>query len=250
MKFSIIICALGLVGFAGAQTFQAMYRNMDSTPGTGGSANIYNYFAQGPSEGSPTTTRIAADDITFAAGSAGKSVTRIIWSVYNSTSTDITARINLFFWDSDGTDGDPGTFLGNGPLSPQPLQHQAITYFALTIPENIFVVPTSERIWAGMSFDNGGGATASNSDIDSLGQVVAGPPDVGSSADVFYETDSGGPYAGSNNPVGLEYDFGGAPVANFEWEFDTTTQVPEPASIAMLGLGVLAMVRRRRVKKS
>lgn len=245
MKRVLLAGAIALSAVAAAQPYNPIYQNVQSGIGTGGTSTLQAYYGSGLISGTPPTTTVDADDITFAAGSAGKSITRLIFSLYNPETTTFTVRPNLFFWNSNGTGGDPGTLLATTTLSPVSLAAQSINYFGVSLTAGTFVVPASNSIWAGISWDNGGGATATAADLDAIGQGVLNTPSVGSSDDLFWESDNAGPYTGANNPVGADYDFGGNPVANFGWEFDTTP-VPEPATIAMLGLGVAALVRRRR----
>lgn len=64
------------------------------------------------------------------------------------------------------------------------------------------------------------------------GLLIYDPPVIGSSADMFWLNDGSGNW----------YYFGGNPVANFALEVE---MVPEPASLALLALGGLALLRRR-----
>ena len=72
---------------------------------------------------------------------------------------------------------------------------------------------------------------------------------MGSSADVFFWTTTYGDFA-VNNPTGGIYWFGGAPVANFGWEFEVgSAAIPEPGTLTLGLLGMLPLliwVSRRR----
>ncbi len=64
------------------------------------------------------------------------------------------------------------------------------------------------------------------------GLLIYDPPTIGASQDMFW----------LNDGTGNWYYFGGNPVANFALEVE---MVPEPASLALLALGGLALLRRR-----
>lgn len=69
------------------------------------------------------------------------------------------------------------------------------------------------------------------------------PPSVGGSEDVYWrDADANGTITGSDARF-----FGGAPaIANIYMRLDGHAPVPEPASMAVLGMGALALLRRRK----
>jgi hypothetical protein len=204
-------------------------------------SNVTNFTGQGSVNGGAATgnaiTRLEADDINMTA--ALPTVTNIVFSVLNlNTLGGVSARPRLRFWAADGVSGGPGSLIGGFTFNPITFNaNSANLYFFNPSATANFALP--QNFWAGMTFDNVGG-TASVAALNNLGQLIFNPVDVGSSADVFFETTA----AGSNfvsNPAGSFLNFGGNPAANFGWEF-----VPAPSSLALVGLGALVAGRRRR----
>lgn len=72
--------------------------------------------------------------------------------------------------------------------------------------------------------------------MTSVGPRLANPPTIGSSANNFWQ----------NNPPWTNYWFGSTgPVSNFMARINAEA-VPEPATLAVLGIGALALLRRRK----
>lgn len=194
-----------------------------------------------------TLSRVIADDITFAPGFAGQSITELAFSTANFNAAAVSARPFLRFYLPDGTGSAPGTFLGGINLNPVTLNASGVQIFTLTNITGL-TVPAGGTFWAGLGFDNNSGATgATATQISNLGVGLFNPPTVGSSADVIFRTTNGGSFA-SNNPAGSLLFFNGNPRANAGWRFGVTV-VPEPGSIALLvGLGISGLALRRRRK--
>jgi hypothetical protein len=218
----------------------------DTTTPTG-----FFYANGGATDANPITT-LVADDITFAPGFTGDSISQVTFSTVNNNTAALTLRPRLRFWATDGTGGLPGTFLAGftfNPISFNASQALAITF---TISPGTLVIPANGRLWAGITFDNVG-ATATTAQLNNIGQLLYNPPTVGSSSDLFFQTSAAGSFL-QNNPPGGFFFFGGNPVANFFWQFQSATAAtPEPGSIALLaGLGVFGAsltifrLRRRR----
>jgi len=234
------------VAFATASyaQFTPIYQNITATSGTGGTSTIQGSFANGGADAT-SITQMVADDITFQTGWVGQSITRFFWTVANTDATTaINARMRIRFFNSDGSGGAPGTFLAGFSFNPVTYAANTVTTFNSTLAPGTLVVPTTGKIWAGIIFDNST-ATATQAQLNKLGQAVENTPSIGSSADSFFRTTAAGSFL-SNNPAGGLLFFGGSPAANFGWEFDINTPVPEPATMAVLGIGAAALLRRRK----
>lgn len=231
LSLSRIAPALAIVALAlapaGADTIA--YSNLDNYTGSGyandGAANV----------GGDTITTLVADDITLD-GPAGQTITGFSWTMGSFATAAVTAGAQLRFYDLDPGTGAPTTLLATIAFGPVTLDPNSFGIYSVTLDAaSQFVIPGT-TFWAGIAFDDGNGTTgATAADLNNLAQGIFDPPTVGSSQDVFFQTDVAGSYL-TDNPSGSFLYFGGNPVASFGWEF--TTAVPEPSSAAMAGLAL------------
>lgn len=213
-------------------------------------SNLTNFGGQGfvnggagvdPQNAANTITRLVADRIFASFGS-----TTFQWSftVNNQNAVPVSARPRVRFYDDDGPGGAPGTLISG------------FSFNAISFPANgqqvfnttaAFVIPADGSFWAGITFDNNGGATgATLAQLDLLGQLLLDPPTVGTSDDSYFISSSQGSQFVSN-PVGTVQNFAGMPIANFGWEFRA---VPEPGSMTLVGMALAGGVWRVRRKKT
>lgn len=217
-----------------APTPGAMYSNITNT-------NTSTFFAQGGSTAG--ITRALMDDITLASG-GGTQLGTIVLQIVNNNTVAVSARVRFRFFDTTGASGGPGANLVAVSFNAISLAASSIITLTGNVSALNIIMPTTP-FWAASFFDNNAGATgATDAQLNALGHAYDNPVDVGSSADLGFLTTAAGAPAG--NPAGSLFS-GGAqgPVANFGWEFNP---VPEPGTIAALGLGALAVIRKRRSK--
>lgn len=212
-------------------------------------SNISNFGGQALANGGAanqsgnTITKMVGDDITALGSYTGQQVQMVSFSVFNGNTADVSVRARIRFYKTDGSGGNPGTYIIGYSFNPISFAAGKVTVVTGNLGTGSQLFLPGGTFWAGITFDNNtGGTGATEAQMNNMGQGLFNPPTVGSSADVAFITNAAGSFVG-NNPAGTQFNFGGQPVANFGWEFQA---VPEPASMAVLGLGLAAIARKRR----
>ena len=187
-----------------------------------------------------TITNLVADDLLTLSPSTA--IESFSFTVANFDPTAFTARPRIRFYDDNA--GTPGNALVGYSFAPISFGSGSVTIFTASITPGQLVIPASGKLWAGITFDNASGSTATTANLNNLGQGLFNPPTQGSSTDLDFVTSSPGSWL-SNNPTGSTRTspFNNSPAANYGWAF---TAVPESASFAVIGLGLLGLVTRRR----
>ncbi len=239
MKRTLILAALvGAVAASHAQV--VIYNNVVNFAGSG--------FANG---GTATvagleTTRLVADDINLAIPGGSVTINAFRFSTANFNTAAVNARARVRFYANDGTTSTLGTYIngftfalaGTSAIQPGVTVWTVSPVSGLTLPK---------RFWAGITFDDGGGLSATTAaQLNNLGQGIYNPPTIGTSnpGAAFQSTAA---TAGLTSGIGGTYFNLGSTPSNFGWQFEST--VPEPGTMAALGLGVAAMLRRRKAAK-
>jgi PEP-CTERM motif len=208
-------------------------------------SNVTNFTGNGFINGGATagiTTLVADNLITTLPGAP---LVGFTFSVANFDTVAFTARPRVRFYADDNA-GAPGTLLAGFSFNPISFGAGSVGLFGTGVIAQFTTVPANGRIWAGITFDNVG-ATATNANLNNLGQGIFDPATIGSSADDFWQTTAAGSHF-NNAPAGSLLNFNGTPIANYGWAL--TSSVPEPASMIAIGLGIAGLAAKRRRKSA
>lgn len=178
-----------------------------------------------------------ADDLTLVPVAGSNQITQVGWNAVNANTTAaVTASTMIVrFYDSLGNliltnDGFGGIQFTQGNIA----ANASVRFTSAVLPlANAWTIPAASANFVYMSTTWGSATIASGGTAANLSFGLRGPINVGSSADIIY-----------NITAGTSGNFGGAPLANFGLK--VLTDVPAPASLALLGMGGLIAGRRRR----
>lgn len=212
LRRALFVLGFAVPGLAGASV---VYDNMTWTQGW--------YWAENPAFTSPSME--GGDEVNL--GGTDRAVTNIdilFYSLWDPGTVDTTVR----FYKNDGGGGAPGTLLWQSSTFTALAHVQGLQTYSFAVPS--VVVPNTFTWTIGLA--NRAGSTGD------IGPALADPPSVGSSANYFWWNNAG---------VWNQTGWGPSPIANFGARI-TAAPVPEPASMGVLALGAVAMIRRRRMK--
>jgi hypothetical protein len=236
-----LLVSLALAAWASAQ--HDVYKNTSTYLNNG----VINGDAKDLGSSSFKTLMIA-DDITVASGGAGLPINSYSFSVRNFSGAAIQARALITVYADNGANA-PGDLLYSVTFAPQTYAANAVQLFDFSPGGNLFNVPASGKMWAGMAFDNRAGLLPTTlAELDELGQGAYGPVTLGSSSGNIFVTEPTGSYQYAvSNPAGhLE-----SPDVNLGWRFSSPNELPEPGAItAVCGAAIVLISRRRRADRS
>lgn len=167
----------------------------------------------------------AGDDI-WLEGTA-RSVTELKMLMFYRGTEPGTVDLQIRFRSVDELSQKPGDAFYESAIIQDLPTLAGMNEYTFAIPN---VVVPDHFVWTVQAYDRQGS-------VGELGPAYYNPATVGFSDDFFWLSDMGSPWTA--------YSWGGDPYANFAARL-TASPVPEPATLAALGLGTVAFVRRRR----
>jgi len=246
-----LLLATSLVGSVVAAQAQLLNVYDSTANGTG------SFFAPGGATSQTSNTRMLFDDFSFAPIFSGKQVKTLAFTTVNANTVGVGFRGRVRVYADDNGGAAPGTYQFGFSFSLGQAANTATTWTADVTSANVFMPSIGSKAWFGITFDSAANVTigtttftrASTAQINNLGWGLSTQGDAGAGrgqsgvGSAFYSTavTSGlfSNIAGSN----LTFSGNPAPASNFSFGVQA---VPEPATMAALGLGVAAMIRRRK----
>ena len=160
-------------------------------------------------------TRLVADDLTLT-GTAPHNLGWVQWTICNTNAATVTVRSLIRLYADNA--GVPGNLVAGYNIAPFiGIPTNSCQPVSLRLPLSLQTTAPGGKIWAGITFDNADGATATATQMNSIGQGYFNPPESGSSADQFFLTTAAGDFL-VNNPTGSVTTNAGGPVDNFGWD--------------------------------
>ena len=214
--------------------------------------NVTNFTGFGLSNGGAGatgaffTTRIVADNLTLAAGSAGQTISGFSFTATNFNTVGVSARPHVIFYAVDGS-GNPGVRLTDFTFGAFSFSASSGAILTFNPGTPLFTVPATGSLWAGVYFDNSG-TTATEAQLNSLGQALYNPPTIGSSSATYFTSTGVG--SNANNPAGSIISPASG-LGNFGWRLFSPNVPDAGSTLIMLMLGVSGLLcAQRRLSRS
>ena len=243
MKRTLFISTL-VLGAAAAANAQVIFNNLtlaDGSSNFSGSAVAYGGASAG-------IAKMDASLLSTIGG--GTTITQATFSVYNANTTALSVRARIRFYADDATGGPgtgPGTYIAGYSFN---LFSFTAGVTNLTGTGLSIAIPNSGKIWAGLTFDNVGNTSVTDAQLSNFGLGLFNQPaTVGSTVDTTW-TSNAATSGLFSNIAGSSTTYTNAAGAPIVGGWSLGAPVPEPASMAALGLGTLALIRKRRNRKA
>jgi hypothetical protein len=188
-------------------------------------ANFSGYAYPNMGDGSSNGyTTLVCDDIAFDGSSTVYNIDKVRFTIFNFNASSRSVRANLRFYTLDPNTLAPDVLIAAYTFNPISIAagNGSIVTGTLGTPFLVY----DQVIWAGISFDNMGGSTASLAELENFGPGMFGYADVGSSEDIFWQSFGADDFL-YDAPSGDFYNFQpDLEPANFGWELVQDNPIP------------------------
>lgn len=153
-------------------------------------------------------TRLVADNLALI-GTPPHNIGYLYYVICNGNPGPVSARPKLRYYLDNA--GAPGAIIQGLNFTPVTVPNASCAPFTIRLPVSLQFTVSSNAMWAAMTFDNAGGATATNAQMDLIAMAFFNPPEAGTSNNNFFLTSGTPGEFVTSSPAGSIQTFNSTP---------------------------------------